>query len=365
MPLTTVDQGLLSTNAQYTGFKNRIINGDGAIDQRNAGASVSATNGSYTVDRWNTVSYDAGAQTGKFTVQQNAGSVTPPVGFKYYIGCTSSAATTVSSNGIYALTQYIEGLNVRDLAWGTANAKSVTISFWAYSSLTGNFGGAVQNSDGNYNYPFQYTISSANTWTYLSVTIPGPTAGTWLTTNGVGVILRFGLGGGTSWSEPANAWSISSAYTADNSVNVVSTSGATLYLTGIQFEVGTVATSFDFRDYGRELALCQRYYYRANGVANIATMPRTSVLVSWAPSAAGNGYAATPVTMRSAPTFNSSGLQLRSPNLGSFAATFSGTNGSVDGVQIEASGSSGLTADSSYFVAATGTTSYYELSAEL
>jgi hypothetical protein len=282
MSLTTVDGSLISSGAitlttqvtgtlpeanggtgttvGYCGFKSRIINGNMVIDQRNAGASVSAANSGYTLDRWFSVSYDSGAQTGKFTVQQNAGSVTPPVGFTNYLGVTSSAATSVSGNGIYAITQNIEGYNIADLAWGTASAKSVTISFWVYSSLTGTFGGALNNSAGNYNYPFQFVILSANTWTYCNVVIPAPTSGTWLTTNGTGVSVRFGLGAGVSWSDPVGVWTTNAAYTADSSVSVVGTNGATFYITGVQLEKGSTATSFDYRPYGTELQLCQRYY---------------------------------------------------------------------------------------------------------
>ena len=256
----------MANSGAELGMRNRIINGGMVIDQRNAGASVSATNGGYTLDRWTAVSYDNTAQTGKFTVQQNAGSVTPPAGFTNYLGITSSATTTVSGNGIYAISQYIEGYNIADLAWGTASAKSVTVSFWVYSSLTGTFGGAINNGAGNYNYPFQFVILSANTWTYCSVVIPAPTSGTWLTTNGSGVVVRFGLGAGVSWSDPVGAWTTNAAYTADSSVSVVGTNGATFYITGVQLEKGTTATSFDYRPYGTELALCQRYYQQACSV---------------------------------------------------------------------------------------------------
>jgi hypothetical protein len=249
---------------QTVGFRNRIINGAMVIDQRNAGAAVSAVNGGYTLDRWTTTSYDGSAQSSKFTVQQNAGSVTPPTGFRSYLGITSNAATSVSSNGIYAISQAIEGFNMADLMWGTASASPITISFWVRSSLTGTFGGVLNNSSETYNYPFQYTILAANTWEYKTVTVSGATAGTWLSTNGTGVILRFGLGGGTGWSKPAGAWTTVIAYTADNSVSVVGTSGATFYITGVQLEKGSTATSFDYRPYGTEFQLCQRYYQRFN-----------------------------------------------------------------------------------------------------
>ena len=163
-------------------FRNRIINGAMMIDQRNAGASVSTSSGSsiYTVDRW----IAQWSVASKFTIQQNAGSVTPPAGFTNYLGAVSSATTSVGASDYYLLRQFVEGLNCADLAWGTASAASVTLSFKVYSSLTGTFGGAIGNSAQDRSYPFSYTVSSANTWTSVTVTIPGDTSGTWLTTNG-------------------------------------------------------------------------------------------------------------------------------------------------------------------------------------
>jgi len=238
------------------GFRNRIINGDMRIDQRNAGASGTAIGG-YTVDRWAYVA----STSSKLTWQQNAGSVTPPVGFTNYLGITSSSAYSVPSGEVYELEQRIEGLNVSDLAWGTASASAVTLSFWVRSSLTGTFGGAITNSAGNRSYPFAYTISSANTWEQKSVTIAGDTTGTWLTTNGVGLILRFSVGAGSSLSGTAGAWAGSNLYSATGAVSVVGTSGATFYITGVQLEAGSVASPFERRDYGRELMMCQRYFW--------------------------------------------------------------------------------------------------------
>jgi len=260
MALTQVDQGLLGSNAQYTGFKNRIINGAMVIDQRNAGAAVTAGYG-FSVDRWQVDS--ALGTGGKINQQQNAGSVTPPVGFKNYLGMTSTSAYSVLTGDAFALIQRIEGLNVYDLAWGTANAATITVSFWVRSSLTGTFGGSVLNSAGNRSYPFTYTISSANTWEQKSVTIAGDTSGTWLTTNGTGMTLSFGLGSGSTYSGTAGAWASAYYYTATGATSVVGTNGATFYITGVQFEKGSTATSFDYRPYGTELQLCQRYYEKS------------------------------------------------------------------------------------------------------
>jgi hypothetical protein len=247
--------------------RNRIINGDMRIDQRNAGASV--TNDSadlkFAVDRTNIY----GTVSSKFTAQQNAGSVTPPAGFSNYLGCTSSSAYTVGANENFWVQHRIEGYNVADLDWGTANAKTVTLSFWVRSSLTGTFGGSFQNSALNRSYPFTYTINTANTWEQKTVTVVGDTSGTWLTTNGVGIIVTWGLGIGSSRSGTAGAWTgTSNIYSATGATSVVGTSGATFYITGVQLEAGSVATPFERRQYGQELALCQRYYQKFEGDAD-------------------------------------------------------------------------------------------------
>ena len=240
-------------------YKNRIINGNMVIDQRNAGASVTPTTGVYTLDRWLAAAYSASS---KFSVQQNAGSVTPPVGFSNYLGVTSLSAYSVSASDFLSMIQSIEGYNIADLNWGTANAKTVTLSFQVRSSLTGTFGGAVSNTDGTRSYPFTYTISSANTWTSISVTIAGDTTGTWNTTNGVGLQLKIGLGIGSTYSGTAGAWAGANYFSATGAVSVVGTNGATFYITGVQLEVGTQATTFTTAggSYGAELSLCQRYF---------------------------------------------------------------------------------------------------------
>ena len=250
--------GGTGTSAGVTGFKNRIINGAMVIDQRNAGASVTPTTGVYTLDRWFAAAYSASS---KFSVQQNAGSVTPPVGFTNYLGVTSLSAYSVSASDFLCLIHSIEGYNIADLGWGTANAKTVTLSFWVRSSLTGTFGGALANQDGSRSYPFSYTISTSNTWEQKSITIAGETSGTWLTTNGLGLTIRFGLGVGSTYLGTAGAWATSGNYfSATGATSVVGTNGATFYITGVQLEVGSTATSFDYRPYGTELALCQRYF---------------------------------------------------------------------------------------------------------
>ena len=281
------------TLSPQTGFKNRIINGAMTIDQRNAGASVTPASGAYTLDRWAAVQTTAS----KFSVQQNAGAVTPPVGFVNYLGVTSLSAYSVLSSDAFAMVQRIEGTNVSDLGWGTANAQAVTLSFWVRSSLTGTFGGALRNSAADRAYPIAYTINAANTWEQKTVTIAGDTSGTWLTTNGIGINVFFGLGVGSTFSGTAGAWSGSDFRSATGATSVVGTNGATFYLSGVQLEKGSVATPFEFRSIGQELALCQRYYYKLfPGVvaANLGIGGHSGSTTS-------QGETIFPVTMRTAP----------------------------------------------------------------
>jgi hypothetical protein len=292
------DSSSLPAASSPFSLKNRIINGDMVIDQRNAGASVTITstaNITYTLDRY----YGYGSAASKFSIQQNAGSVTPPAGFTNYLGCTSLSAYSISSSDIFFVGQRIEGFNTADLGWGTASARTVTLSFWVRSSLTGTFGGVLTNSSRNRSYPFTYTISAANTWEQKTVTIAGDTTGTWLTTNGVGIELLFGLGVGSTGSGTAGAWAGSTFYSATGATSVVGTNGATLYITGVQLERNTTATPFEWLPYSTELALCQRYYYRIKASGTNYSM--------FGPSWNENTTRATgqikfPVTMRIRPT---------------------------------------------------------------
>jgi hypothetical protein len=278
----------------FTGFKNRIINPGMVIDQRNAGAAITVSDLGYTVDRWK---YEA-SQSNKFNIQQNRGSVTPPAGFSNYLGFATASAVSVGATDYFLCEQFIEGFNTADLAWGTASASPITISFLVRSSLTGTFAGNVQNSANNRFYVFSYTINAADTWEYKTVTIAGDTTGTWATNNTTGILLRFSLGTGSTYLGSAGSWGSSTAIGVTGQTNVVGTLNATWQVTGVQLERGSNATSFEFRDYGRELAMAQRYYYR-NFPAIVATT-------------FANGFSATttiasaaiffPVQMRIAPT---------------------------------------------------------------
>ena len=321
---TPMYNGSITANAvtPSVNMKNRIINGAMVIDQRNAGASVNG-NGVYTLDRWQAVN---SLGTTKYTVQQNAGSVTPPAGFTNYLGVTSTSAYTVGATEYFYINQNIEGYNWADLNWGTANAKTVTLSFWVRSSLTGTFGGSFVNWAGNRSYPFSYTISSANTWEQKSITVAGDTTGTWAGATNAGALqLYFSLGTGSTYSGTAGAWAGSYYGSATGATSVVGTNGATFYITGVQLEVGSTATSFDYRPYGTELSLCQRYYEEV-GMVVLTTVAANYQQFYWA------------VPKRAAPTLTltvgvGSGATVANfsqSTLASYSGGFQGNPNSVD-----------------------------------
>jgi hypothetical protein len=317
-------------------MRNRIINGAMVIDQRNAGASVTPTSSAtYTLDRWTTVL----TQSSKFSVQQNAGSVTPPAGFKNYLGVTSLSAYSVASGDAFAIRQSIEGYNVADLELGTANAKTFTLSFWVRSSLTGTFGGSFNNAAPNRCYPFTYTISVANTWEQKSVTVAGDTSGTWATTTSTGLSVIFNLGSGATYSTTANAWAAGEYYAPTGATSVVGTNGATFYITGVQLEKGTQATGFEYRQYGTELTLCQRYFYSVNsGQYNNFGLSTCMATGSTTPATRRANFPF-PVPMRvrpdlsfgtTAPQLYTAGLSNLTPNTASIANYSSNTVASFD-----------------------------------
>ena len=271
------------------GVRNRIINGDMRIDQRNAAVTASA----YTVDRW----VFSAVQNSKATVQKSTSVV--PSGFSASLGVTSSSAYSVLASDYFILSQPIEGLNVNDLAWGTASATPVTISFWVRSSLTGTFGGSLMNGSANRSYPFAYTINTANTWEQKSITVTGDTSGTWATDNSAGIYVQFSLGAGSTFSGTAGSWAGSSFRSSTGATSVVATSGATFYITGVQLEAGTVATPFERRSYGQELSLCQRYYYRVVPDNNYTRLSTFGQCLSSIAAAVAVQF---PVSMRIKPT---------------------------------------------------------------
>ena len=319
-------------------MKNRIINGAMVIDQRNAGAAISAANlTGYTVDRW---SYTA-SQTLKFTAQQNQGSVTPPAGFTNYLGFASQTAFSPAATDFTGVFQAIEGFNWQDLGFGTANAKTITASFQVYSSLTGTFSGALRVYGSSRSYPFSYSVPTANTWTQISVTMAGDTGGTYNTGNNGAVLLTFNLGSGSNFLGTGGAWTASNLFGTTGSVNIAGTSGATFYITGVQLEVGSSATGFEYRQYGTELNLCQRYC-RVYGAS-------TTLCTALSYSATGtSGTLMFGQTMRAVPsiipsnvttfnTTNGNGSSITSTNVTGYYTT-------ADSTELQITVASGLTA---------------------
>jgi len=324
------------------GMRNRIINGAMVIDQRNAGASVTVSSNQYTLDRFRSLASGGGA----YSVVQSS---TAPAGFVNSMVMTvTTTAASPSATNYYALRQSIEGYNIADLNQGTANAKPFTISFWVRSSLTGTFGGSVDN-DVDRSHPFTYSISSANTWEQKSVTVTGCTDGTWVTTNGIGINLQFALGAGSSRSGTAGAWASGTYFSATGATNVMATNGATLYITGVQLEKGSTATSFDYRPFGTEFVLCQRYYWRNSvteafgwfglGTCTSATNARIGITLGQ--------------TMRTTPTVSAGGnTRVYDGGTAAGASSFSINNNSLVYPQLTVTTSSGLTQGRAAFLGA-------------
>ena len=264
----------LQVSQAYPKMRNRIINGDMIIDQRTAGAVSIAntiTNEYITVDRI----ASAATIAAKYTFQQNMNAVATPEGFTKYLGFKSSSAYALLATDIFIFGQTIEGMNIADLLWGTIDAKPITISFWARSSLAGTFSGTIKNVPSTYSYNFTYSLPDVDTWTRIEITIPGPTTGTWTKNNSSGLSLRFSMGVGTTNSTTnANVWQAGNFYGVTGTVSVVSTLNATFYITGLQLEEGEVATPFEEREYATELQRCQRYfqicYANTRGYVNTA-----------------------------------------------------------------------------------------------
>ena len=240
------------------GRKNLIINGACTISQRldSASATLTASAINYPVDRFK--SYAVGG--GEFTIQRSDDA---PTGFKNSLMFTVSTASTPPAGAYYVTQHKIEGYNVAHLGWGTSNAKPVTLSFWVKADVTGSYGISFWNQAQNYNYVTSYTINNADTWEYKTITIPGATAGTWITDTGTGLGIWWDFGTGTTYqTSTTETWGQSTKFTPSNSAQMIATSGAKFRMTGVQLETGTNATEFEHRPYGEELSLCQRYYYR-------------------------------------------------------------------------------------------------------
>jgi hypothetical protein len=338
----TAPTGYISA-ANTFGFKNRIINGAMVIDQRNSGAAVTLTSGGdFVTDRFIAYEDTDGTMTGQ-QVLKSANSGNAPTGFSSsLLFTTGTADASLAAAQFVVINQNIEGLNVSDLDWGTANASTITLSFYVKSSLTGTFGGSLRNSAGTRSYPFSYSIPTANTWTQISITIAGDTSGTWLTTNGIGIRLIFSLGAGATFSGTAGAWVAANYYSVTSAVSVVGTASATFYITGVQLEKGSTATSFDYRPYGTELLLCQRYYEEQSYQGGNMMLTINQAYSTTATF----GSFFYKVKKRIAPAISASGTTIAALNAtaGSAGGTIAFAEISEDGTRVNITGASGLVA---------------------
>jgi len=250
---TTTINGATPT-AYNTMGKNRIINGAMEIAQR--GTSAVTANAGFPVDRMSISSTDVT----KYQVQQSS---VAPSGFRNSLLATSLSSYSVSASDQFIIYHRVEGYNVADLMFGTSDAKVFTVSFWVRSSVTGNYAASIQNGNYDRSYPFSYTINAANTWEKKSVTITADTTGTWGYDNQRGLGLHFSLGMGSDYHGTLDQWQSGNKLSYSGATSLVATSGATFYITGVQLEVGSVATEFERRPYGMELALCQRYFEKS------------------------------------------------------------------------------------------------------
>ena len=344
-------------SGQETGIgRNRIINGAMVIDQRNAGASIGA---GYAVDRF---AADNGTD-GVFTQQQVTDA---PAGFNYSVKITVTTADASITAGQYSsFFQAIEGYNLADFNWGTANAKTVTLSFWVKSSLTGTFGGSLRGASNTRSYPYTYTISVANTWEYKTVTIVGETSGTWIVNNGSGVQVFFNLGTGTTLSGTAGAWASASYRNATGTTNVLETLNATWYITGVQLEQNTAATPFERRLYGQELANCQRYYIRYGYPVNTPADGQRFATAIGSSSTEVLGIIPTPCSMRATPTSTYSSVGVG--NSAGVAQLTSLTTTAIHSNSIYVVGTfaSGISSNSAYQFRYYSVTAFMDFSAEL
>jgi hypothetical protein len=351
-------------------MRNRIINGAMVIDQRNAGASVTPASGVYTLDRWQ---YGA-SQASKVTIQQNASSVTPPAGFKNYLGAVVAATATVGAGDYFQFSQKIEANNTSDLDWGLSTGKTVTLSFWAMCSGAVTLSGSIQSTLSPYtSYPFTFAFTAFGTWQQFAITIPAPSAGTnWATGTSASLYVQWNLACGSTYSGTANTWVNNNYFGATGAASLMGTVGNYLYITGVQLEAGSVASQFEYRQYGTELALCQRYYYKVSGFTNSQNLPFTGFADSTTSAILGIPF---PVSMRSAPSsleqsgtatdyaIRSSGVTVTNC---SSVPVFS--TGMLNGSVITLTVASGLTAGQSLIArtnSSTGTNAYFAWSAEL
>jgi len=282
-----VASGVLQPN-----FRNLLINGDMRVDQRDATTTVNSTSVAYNLDRF--LGRGVGS-AGVFTLEQDT---TSPDNFTNSLKATvTTADSSPASGSSYRIQQMVEGNNIAHLNWGSSSARTVTLSFYVYSSVTGTFGGSIGN--GNYDrfYVFSYTVSSANTWERKTISITGDTSGTWPTDTSLAIRVNWSLGAGSTYLASAGSWGSSAKEGVTGQTNLISTNSATFRITGTQLEVGSAASDFEFLPNDVNFARCQRYYFlHSNGNGDVGSM------TSYYNASQLGGEIFFPCTMRTTPT---------------------------------------------------------------
>ena len=333
---------VVTTASPSLGRRNILYNGDAKISQRGTSDTVAATT-KYVLDRWKHEFNTSGVS---ITASQDTTDAPTDKGFGYAIKTVVGTAATSGSSNVADIRQALEGQDCQLLRFGTSDAQDATVSFWVRSSVTGTYCCAMRNVDGGVSQVKEYTISSANTWEYKTLTFSGDTTNALDNDNDVSIIMYWDLGTGSALQTgTTDSWVSGAVRSTANQVDWVGTTGATFYLTGVQLEVGSVSTPYEHRSFGDELALCQRYFQKTiSGFFGIADTSSSVVF--------GHPF---PVTMRATPTISLyDGTGVRVGDLVSLG--FNTTSGSVVsnyGTQYIAAfrvtGFSGLTTYRTYF----------------
>jgi len=259
MALTRIQPPAIA-DVREPNFRNIVINGDMAISQRSTSEASLTSSGYNTLDRYRCVIVTAGTWTQSQDTDVPTGS-----GFANSMkwDCTTADASLGASD-LITIQQFVEGQNVQYLKKGTSDAVPITLSFWVKSVLTGTYICEIGDSDNSRSISASYTISSASTWEYKTLTFPGDTTGAFTNDNGASLTVQFCLGAGTDYTSGSLATSWGTTTTANRyvgQVNLASSTSNNFWLTGVQLEAGSVATDFEVVSYDQNLERCYRYYF--------------------------------------------------------------------------------------------------------